>query len=680
VDLLVACWTSLVPTLINTPSRSHILDWYRGVGILAVLWGHASLPGLPAAYLMIDTFFVISGYLVSRSLTQAVANQDGINTGKLGPPLRVFFAARIRRIIIPLAATVLLSLIAGWFIFLPDDLFALAQSAQATLLLQAHLYALTLGSYFDVVGGNTPLLHAWSLSLEEWFYILTPLLVLPALIWSRLWWLMILGAVALLSLYTAQVMSSDPDTLGASYSLLRTRIWQFVVGAMVAILIQSPPRLHRLVNDGILLLAILTIFASVLLLTDKAASPGYVTLPAVFGILVILVLRPQTSALLTLTGSVWIGFLGKKIYSLYLAHYPFMIFFDYLEYDLGAWTDYIKFVLALIVSLAFYYVVEAPAQGWRRVPFAQVSGLSLVLIAGCLVIISQIKTTGGAPTRLPPEALAAWTARFDTNPARVYCVQPQLTRFGYSCALGPTDGPFFALFGDSHSEVFSTQLAHVLAKDGIGLRHYWYAECPVIGSGLAALRVFSETCTRLSHEGHRAALGDPALAGVIYAARWPWYLNDASPDQMRSYWRDARGIARNQASMEAFRSAFMTALTDSVHDFRRRGVPVFIMTPVPSLPADPVKSQVLSRWHGATPTFTQIGQGLNLDDYLSERHVFDEFFIPLAQENLASFIDVREALCDTDVCTVYGALGSLYYDDNHLNETGARKVISFLLK
>ena len=645
-----------------------------------MLWGHASLPGLPAAYLLIDTFFVISGYLVSRSLMQAVADQDVNSTGKLASPLRIFFANRIRRIIIPLAATILLSLTAGWFVFLPDDLFALAQSAEATLLLQAHLYALTLGHYFDVVGGNTPLLHAWSLSLEEWFYIMTPLLVLPALIWSRLGWLVILGAVALLSLYTAQVMSSDPDTLGASYSLLRTRLWQFVVGAIVAILIQSPPHLHRLVNDSILLLAILTIIASVLFLTDKAASPGYVTLPTVFGILVILVLQPQTSALIALTGSVWIGFLGKRIYSLYLMHYPVMIFFDYLEYDLGSLTNHIKFVLALTVSLTFYYAVEAPAQGWRRVTFARVVGLSLVLIAGCFVMIMQIRATGGAPTRLPPEALAAWTARFDTNPARAYCVQPQLTRFGYSCALGPTDGPFYALFGDSHSEVFSTQLARVLAEDGIGLRHYWYAECPVIGSGLAALRVFSDTCTRLSHEGHRAALSDPALAGVIYAARWPWYLNDANPNQMRSYWRDAKGIARNQTSMEAFRSGFISTLTASVHDFKRRGVPVFIMTPVPSLPVDPVKSQVLSLWHGATPAFEQIRYGHDLEDYLLERHIFDELFAPLAQEDLASLIDVRDGLCENAICAVYGALGSLYYDDNHLNETGARRVVSSLLE
>lgn len=666
--------------LIKSPQRSHVLDWYRGIAILAVLWGHAGLPGLPGAYLLIDTFFVISGYLVSRSLLQAVGDQDGSGRGRLQQPLLDFFANRIRRIIIPLAATVLLSLVAGWFIFLPDDLFALAQSAQATLLLQAHLYALTLGSYFDVVGGNAPLLHAWSLSLEEWFYIITPALVLPAVIWTRRWWVLILGALALLSLYTAQTMSADPETLGASYSLFRTRVWQFILGAIAAIIIQSPPRPARQVNDLLLIAGILAVLASVLLLTEKAASPGYITLPAIAGILAILVLRPQSRALIALTGTAWTGFLGKKIYSLYLAHYPFMIYFDYLEYDLGAVTDPVKFILALIFSLMFYYAVEAPAAGWRKIGFAKVVALSLLLIAACFFLTTQIMKTGGAPNRLPPEALAAWTARFDTNPARPACLQPQLTRFGYSCALGPTDGPFYALFGDSHSDVFATELARMLAQDGIGLRHYWYAECPAIGSGLAALNVFSDACTGLSHEAHRAALGDANLAGVIYAARWQWYLNDDDPDLLRAYWRDAKGLPRNHASMAEFRTKFMAVLTDSLRGFQRRGVPVFIMTPVPGLPADPVKSQVLSAWRGPTAQYTQIRQGIGLDRYLAERRVFDQLFAPLANQNLASFIDVRAGLCDADSCAAYGPGGSLYYDNNHLNEAGARRVISTLAR
>jgi peptidoglycan/LPS O-acetylase OafA/YrhL len=556
------------------PQRSGTLDWFRGIGILAVLWGHAGLSGLPGAYLFIDTFFVISGYLVSKSLIKAVEVQAEEGRLSIKGPLLVFFSNRIRRIVIPLATTVLLTLVAGWFILLPDDLFKLGQSAQATLFLHAHIYALTLGSYFDVVDGNTPLLHTWSLSLEEWFYIVTPFLVLPTLLWNRFWWLVVLCGIGMLSLHLAQNMSTDPEYLGASYSMFQTRVWQFILGAVAAILLQRRPALRIDLNDGILGLGITVVFASVLVMTDKAASPGYITLPTVLGVLAVLILRPQTKALTFLTGSALVGFFGRKLYSLYLAHYPFMIYFDYLELNFGIYTDLIRFGGALVFSLAFYYMVEAPVNGWRAISFLKVVSVSGILILSSLALSVHILRTGGAPTRMPDAALAAWTARFDTSKARAECVQGQLTRFGYSCALGPRDGKFFALFGDSHSEVFANQLSRILAKDGIGLRHYWYAECPLIGSGLSALGAFSDTCGKIAHEAHRNVLGDVNLSGIIYAARWPWYLNEGNPDLLRAYWRGADGLPRNYASMAEFRADFGTVLDDSLKRFSARGVPV----------------------------------------------------------------------------------------------------------
>lgn len=655
-----------------------MLDWYRGVGILAVIWGHAGLAGLPGAFVFIDTFFVISGFLVSQSLYRSLARaRSGARSGggKVGAGLvgavAEFMANRVRRIVIPLCAAVLLTLAAGWFILLPDDLFALATSARATLLLMAHVYALTLGSYFDVVGNSAPLLHAWSLSLEEWFYLITPLAVLPAFVWRKSWWSVGLVFIAALSLLQAQTLSADPMTLGASYSMFTTRLWQFLAGVIAATLLPQPPALPRRINDALILAGLAAVFGSVLVLTDKAPSPGVVTLPAVAGMLCVLVLRPVSAVLIHATGSAVLVYFGRRLYSLYLAHYPVMVFFDYAGVEFGPLTDLVKLGLAVGCGLVFFHLFEAPLRGWRAIGFTKVLGISAGLLLPVVVLSGHVLQSGGAPLRLPDAALAAWTARFDVNPARARCMAGGLTANGYSCAHGPATAPFVALFGDSHSDAIAHQLGLALARQGIGLRHYWYAECPVIGSGQERLGVFSPACDRLSHEAHRAALRDPGLVGVVYAARWPWYLADPDAATRRAYWRDASGLPRGHAAMGRFRQEFIAILGQSAQQFQARQVPVHVLTPVPRLAVDPVRALVLDRWQGWGWQRDALAAGLEPEARQRDQAVFDAAFAPLVQAGSLRLVDVDAALCDGSGCKAEG----LYYDDSHLNEAGAALVV-----
>ncbi|SEN50122.1 Peptidoglycan/LPS O-acetylase OafA/YrhL, contains acyltransferase and SGNH-hydrolase domains [Loktanella fryxellensis] len=640
-----------------------------------MLWGHAGLPGLPGAYLFIDTFFVISGYLVCRSLIRSLAAAEAAGQGRWGA-IRDFYAGRIRRIAIPLCAAVLLTLAGAWVLFLPDDLSAVARSAQATLTLQAHRYAQSLGDYFDAITRTAPLLHAWSLSLEEWFYIMTPALVLPALIWRRWIWTLVLLALCAASLWFATSLAMG--TAGAGYSRIDTRFWQFAAGVILALALPRRPVLPTALNDAAVVAGLALVFASVLILTDKAPSPGIVTLPAVAGIALVLVLQPQSRIVIAATRTPALTFCGRRLYSLYLAHYPVMVFYDYVGIDLGPATDGVKFALALGVSLGFYAVFEAPRRGWRDLSLWRVTALAGTLAAAVVALTGLIAHTGGAPDRLPQQAQQAWAARFMVNPERARCMTGELTLYGYSCLIGPADRPYVALIGDSHSDALAQQLALALDARGLSLRHYWYAECPAVGADLAALDVFPDTCTRLSVEAHQAVMRDPALAGVIYSLRWPWYLDDPDDRNIRATWRGADGMPRGFADMVGFRTDFTAILATSLRQFADRGTPVWLVSPVPSLPDDPVRRQAIDLWHGDGMKNPMM-DGIAMTGYLTERATFDRMVADLSATVPVQILDLQDALCNSDRCQVYGGFGSLYYDDNHLNEVGAATVVQDLL-
>lgn len=332
--------------------RSEI-DGLRAIAVLSVVLCHAGVAPR-AGFVGVDIFFVISGYLIT-----ALLMREHDSTGRID--LLAFYARRVRRIF-PAAMVVILVVVCLGGILLPSDLAAhTAESAAAAVLFVANFFfqAVT-GGYFDASAEEMPLLHLWSLSVEEQFYLLWPTLLILLLRWRPAALLKILVGLAIASLVLAEwLMYANPH---AAFYQMPARFWELALGGVVALL----PRMTRAwpwVATGALVCCVMTCFIPI------AHFPGAGALPVVAATAILLWTVHQGGDL---------GFAGQVLrspplvgvglisYSLYLWHWPLLAIYRANSIVQGSTLMRLSLcALAMILAIASYRYVEQPLRHAR---------------------------------------------------------------------------------------------------------------------------------------------------------------------------------------------------------------------------------------------------------------------------------------------------------------------------
>ncbi len=338
------------------------IDGLRAISVLAVIVFHFGY--LPHGYLGVDVFFVISGYLITGIIRR---EQD---EGKFS--IVNFYIRRIRRILPLTTAAVIVALVIGIVVMLPDDLENLAQSAIATNFFSNNiLLAITTGNYWDVVNEYKPLMHTWSLGVEEQFYFLYPLLIFAVGKRYKALFLPALGVLAAISCWLYLGPARDAE----KFYFIQYRFWELACGGIAAIALKD-----RNFKDGRWLSLAATIFLGLLLCIDiPDLRPEVYLIGAVAAALVILTVGNQGNFLLNSQPLVGIG---KISFSLYMWHQIF------LAYDRYVWAQKLSLanlaVLSLLIlaaSIASYRWIEQPFRDKKRVSLK-------VLLTGLVILIA----------------------------------------------------------------------------------------------------------------------------------------------------------------------------------------------------------------------------------------------------------------------------------------------------
>ena len=444
--------------------QPHI-DGLRALAVISVFIFHLQGSYLPGGFLGVDIFFVISGYLITSIIyKQKLQNQFSFKT---------FYIRRCKRILPPLFLVLLFTFVIGYKLLLPYDFYKLAISMISVVTFSANIqYSLRSGDYFSGDSSEWPLLHTWSLAVEEQYYFIFPILLffLMASFPKRL--NLILIAVSVLSFAIAEYMSRTAGLQSYSYYLIITRMGELLVGSLLALL-QAQGRIKRTNNSLLTAFALSGVLLLFFLVNEHATFPGFIALFLCLFTGILINSKSQISRIVF--ENKLVIFFGLISYSLYLFHWPVLAFARYI---LNIESDKIPLpiivqiscvAVVFLLSIFSYYLIEQPLR--RTTSNGKETAVFYFVIPSLVVLgLSTVSiSTNGYPERLDNSSVKA---KYQFNHIdKERC--PSLVQLG--CIGGnPDSSSVVMLYGNSHAEHYFDFIADV--SQAFGYKTYLFAK------------------------------------------------------------------------------------------------------------------------------------------------------------------------------------------------------------
>ncbi len=490
------------------------IDGLRAFAVIGVVLCHIGL-GFPGGYVGVDVFFVISGYLITGIIVK------DLRAGTFS--MLDFWVRRIRRILPAVTVMVVVSLILGYFILEAEQFKALAESSIAQSLMAVNIFFwLDNMSYFAETSEMKPLLHTWSLAVEEQFYVVFPLFLSLLSKHLRRYTLPIIILIGVLSLaLSCWALMHKPE---ANFFLLPTRAWELLAGGAIA-LMANEKETSRKTAEMAAWFGLLLIAAAMLIYDAQTPFPGWIAIPPVAGSALFIWAngRQQTSAgqLLSFKPVVFIGLIS---YSLYLWHWPILVLTKHVIIDISLPWKLGILMTGLILSILSWKWVEAPfrrkgalSKRSSAFGFAALSTVSLLLIS------ATIWKMNGLPYRYDDFVLLrediSWEGKEYKSELGSYVKVGARSSVNDRMEVKPS----FALWGDSHALAISATVDKLARSHGLNGHVYAInGRPPIIDS---AVHEFHD------HVVIRSIL-DKGIKNVILVARWSINLTETGKIQL----------------------------------------------------------------------------------------------------------------------------------------------------
>jgi peptidoglycan/LPS O-acetylase OafA/YrhL len=621
------------------------IDGLRAFAIIPVIFFHAGLQSFSGGFVGVDVFFVVSGYLIATLILSELARNEF--------KISNFYLRRVRRILPALFLMILACLPLAWMFMLPSDMKEFSQSMVSVVLFLSNILFWLKSGYFDSSAELKPLIHTWSLSIEEQFYILFPIICLIIFKFSKRNIFLIFGFLVFFGVWAAQLIITKYPAM--AFYFLPTRGWEIICGALIAfILLKRNAAFLKsvLVNQVLSLIGFSLILYSILVFNEFTPYPSFHTIIPVLGSALLIVFTRENTLVFKVFTNKLIAYIGLLSYSLYLWHQPIFAFTKYILVD--SLSILLVFILTFI-SMAFaylsYHIIEKPFRNKDKT-----SSKFLILTIGfaaILIIISGLAghQTNGFIDRNPPNHLSNkfyYDLEMAPHSPGIYgrgCV----SNSAEFCIVNEAKSESILMIGDSHSGDF----LHAFKKF-------------VEDRNLNAMQLTMGGCSFSPHSfnHNNGQCGEAAkllkktiekkqVSTIIFVNNFYQHLESLNEIDAKE-------------NLLFISQLFKSALKNNIQ--------ILYFSPRPTLTKPLGRSAMANK-------LTQVK--LREDKYkdLVESHI-ENFLVPLGLKNYNQRAVILDAFCaHSSICT-NGMHGGrpLYRDQNHLSGYGANLIFKDFIK
>lgn len=632
------------------------IDGLRAIAVLGVLLYHFGLGGISGGFVGVDVFFVISGYLITTIIQREIESRRF--------SFLRFYERRIRRIFPALFTVLIATLLVGLYVMLPSDLTMLGKALIATLAFASNIFFWKTSGYFDPVSKTNPLLHTWSLSIEEQFYIFLPigLILVHRFFRGRL--PAVLLGMAVLSLAACLVIQAKRPE--ASFYLMPFRAWELLIGAYLAVAkiprIQSRQAREWLSWASIALLALGYAF-----ITEGPAFPGwYALVPTLATAMLLHTGGSGDSSVKSILSLKPIVFIGLVSYSLYLWHWPVAVFSKYTGlFQAAEFMPWLLMGLSFALAVASYYLIETPFRvnkGFFSVPRIVVASAFVGAALGIsgFVIWKSRGFVEWFPNRYPPKALVADMARAEKIKYRECSGYGVIDgKVNRDCIIGDKKSiPTIVVWGDSHANSWAPALDQLFYENKISAVLLFTGSCPPL---FKAYFDFDANCMNANLEAAKFIRESRNIKFVVMGSKWSYHSTGS--DYMHARTVDFSG-------KYVF---FENEIKDTIDWLKSNDKKLWLIGPLPYVPETMIPDYANALVNDET---------YEVDDSIFAQAINRSSDVRkfLNIEKIDTFSDPVKWVCPDKSCRLFLDGVPMYRDGHHLSRGGAMALLPYLRK
>lgn len=628
----------------------------RAYAVIPVLFFHAGISAFSGGFVGVDIFFVLSGFFMAKIILR------DLDRGQFN--FLDFYVRRMRRIFPALFAMITVTSVVATIVLMPREFEYFASSVRAAVLFVANVRFYNESGYFDIASEMKPLLHTWSLSVEEQFYVGFPLVLFLVNRFARTWLVPLFAIVILISLGASSwVIYENPDK---AFYLLPFRIWELLLGALVA----AVPRLEqaRAADPFLGSAGLIAILASIFLYRADMPFPGFSALLPCLGAAALIAANSRSGPVAAILTNRPTVFLGKISYSLYLWHWPIIVLIQYrTETALTPGLQALVVALSVVLGFLSWKYIEQPVRfgRLRSASRTAIIGSSVGFVTVACVFATIVKDDDGVPGRLPAEAARLYRATYDHSPYDIpKCfadsngkgLSPDQINNNQLCDIGVPGGrPAFLLWGDSHAAAIAPALDLAAKKLGITGKFVGRGSCPPLPDTQFGAAENVERC--VEHTKAVMALIEREHYPLVFmAAYWPKYVHRSELPQQGVFFDP-----RVPPDLSDWSKPIVSGLTNVIATLKKQGSQPVLIMDVPE--AGYRVPEALARAY-MTGNSLEIAPDLA---YTQKRQALARDVLSRVADTTGSWIvDPMGTLCDAQRCRVMEGKTVLYKDGDHL--------------